>query len=345
MTSNSDKLQQSSMHKELRSSKPIYFPSQFWEELNSKHTDQLIHYGFKNFKRTVNMKYFNWGTLGIIRQQLNIVLSQLFQGNLKPLYLSRFRNYNNTKAGNIKHFNAISAFIYRIFVASYADYLKATDIKEIFNIASEPKIGNPFIVEYKNQLLSQDLCNSIHEFYSITNKIAGQSKMNIAEIGAGYGRLATVFLKVLPQCTYTIIDIPPALHVSQKYISAVFPNDRIFFFHSFKSFNQIKKEFISARIRFILPHQLEYLPKKYYNLMINISSFHEMTREQIKNFVSLIDRLTHGFFYLKQWRKSRTSVNSYIKEFDYQFPKNWRLIYRRSPHPIQKMFFDALYKI
>lgn len=104
-------------------------------------------------------------------------------------------------------------------------------------------------------------------------------------------------------------------------------------------------EFESARIKFLMPHQIELLPKKQFDLFITISSLHEMTKPQIINYTSHIDRLTQGYFYTKQWQRSRTRDNQNIKEHEYPIPKKWKVILRNSPHSIQRMFFDALYKI
>ena len=106
---------------------------------------------------------------------------------------------------------------------------------------------------------------------------------------------------------------------------------------------EIKEEFEAARIRFIMAHQIEYLPKKYFNLTISISTLHEMTRKQISNYIKQINRLTNGYFYNKQWIRSYAKDNSYIREDEYPIPKNWRTIYQR-PHPIQRLFFEALYE-
>ena len=201
------------------------------------------------------------------------------------------------------------------------------------------------MVQYKNKLISQDLCNSIHEFYAIRQSGKFPKKMKIAELGAGYGRLAFIFLKVLPDSSYCIIDIPPALYISQKYLSTVFPGEKIFKFKPFKSYQQIKKEFESARIQFLMPHQIELLPKKQFGLFITVSSLHEMRRDQIRNYLKHINRLTKGYFYTKQWQQSHTVDNQNIKEHQYPVPGKWKAVLKNSPHPIQRMFNDAIYKI
>lgn len=325
------------MLNELKEAPSIYKPSNFWIDLNKIHLKQLLDADIENFKRSVNMRYFDWGVLAIIRHQLSIILSQVIKGNFEPILKSKFR-YS-------ERFNFISAFVYKIFVSSFVDYISQIDYLNLLDRIDEPIIGNPFIINYKNKLISQDLCNSIHEFYTIQQAVKFPKKMKIGELGAGYGRLAFIFLEVLPCSSYCIIDIPPALYISQNYLSAVFPEEKIFKFRPFKSYQQIKKEFESARIQFLMPHQIELLPQKQFDLFITVSSLHEMRRDQIRNYIRQIDRLTKGYFYTKQWQRSRTYDNQNIKEQEYPTPKEWKQVIRNSPHPIQRMFFDALYKI
>ena len=327
----------SGMFKELKKSPALYQPSIFWEGLNKIHLEYLSKDGFNNFKRTVNTKYFNWGTLGIIVHQLSPIFKELLRGNIAPFIDSKF--------GDAKNLNYFKKLAYRIYLASLFEYISQRDSLKILDHIEEPLIGNPLVVEYKGKIISQDLCNSVYEFYSFTQHLKLSKKVKVAELGAGYGRVGYVLLKTLPDPTYCVIDIPPALFIAQNYLSKVFPKEKIFKFRPFKSFKKIKKEFEQSRIQFLMPHQIELLPKKYFDLILNISSFHEMTREQIRNYLKQINRFGKGYFYTKQWRRSRTLDNQFIRENEYPIPKKWKVIKRRSRHPIQKMFFDTLYKI
>ncbi len=335
------------MVEDLKSTPKIYHPSIFWENLNKHHNDQLNNSGLLNFKRSINGKYFGfgWNIPAIMIHEFFPFINSLIRGNILPYISGEFQDYDSGLSKEIKKFNPLSAYFYKTYICNLFDYVSQQDKHEIFNRLDEPLVGNPFTVEYRGKKLSQDLCNSVHELYSAT-KTQDMSKINnVVEIGAGYGRLAYVFLKTLSKINYTIIDIPPALFVSQWYLSKIFPSSEIFFYRRFKSYQEIKKEYESSRIRFLMADQIELLPRKSVDLMINISSLHEMKREQIKNFISEMDRLTKGFCYIKEWQRSRTKDNSWIKQNEYPIPKKWKVISSRFPHPIQSWFFDTLYEI
>lgn len=330
---------------ELKKSPKVYHPSKFWTNLNKFHNELLNNSGFENFKRTINYHYFSWGVLSIIMHQLNPIFEEIFRGNFSPIFSSHFVNPAVSTTKGMRTFNPLAAFIYRVYVASLIEYVSRTDKLSLLKKLEEPQIGNPFIVKYKGKNFSQDLCNSIHEFYSINNNIQLPKNPRIVELGAGYGRLSYIFLNAIPGSSYCIVDIPPALLISQNYLKAIFPKEKVFLFRPFNTFEEVKREFESSRIKFIMPHQLELLPDKYFDLFINISSLHEMTTEQIKIYLKLINKLSKGYFYTKQWRKAQTMDNLNIKEREYPIPNNWKVLKRSSPHPIQRMFFDTLYRI
>src|SRR3989344_1049196 len=325
----------------LNSAPKICVPSDFWQMLNTVHINKLNVDGFDSFKRSINKAYFNWEISGIFLHQLQIFFSEIYRGNIWPIVKSKFIDKNFSGRVFVK-FEFLSRLIYKVYVAYLYDYVSRIDRLELLKKISEPLLGEPFLVKYRNRFISQDLCNSVHEFYSITKEINLDKKLEIAEIGAGYGRLTYVFLKALPKTSYCIIDIPPALYISQEYLRRIFPKEKIFLFRPFKNFKEIEQEFRDARIKFLLPHQIEYLPKNYFDIMINISSLHEMRRDQINNYIKQENRLTRGFMYLKQWKKARTKDNNFIEEHEYSIPARWQKIYHHT-HPIQNLFFEALY--
>jgi putative sugar O-methyltransferase len=333
------------MLNELDKADSLYKPSPFWVELNRVHLKHLVKSGINNFKRSIGIKYFSWGILGIIRHQTSPLIKAIKNFNINAFINAKFNNYDIYLGKKSRNFNIVTSRIYSSYVACLFDYVSQNDTQKVLQNIEEPLEGNPFLINYKGRSISQDLCNSVHEFNTINDNVILGNSFNIAELGPGYGRLGYIFIKVFPNAKYCFIDIPPALFVSENYISSIFPDKKIFKFRNFESFDVVKQEFEDSEIRFLMPHQLQLIPDNYFNLFINISSLHEMNRQQIANYISLINLKTNGFFYTKQWLKSRTRDNNNITEKEYPIPSHWINTFRRSPHPIQKMFFDALYKI
>lgn len=316
----------------------IYRASPFWADLGRVHVDELESEGFENFKRTVNTRYFNWKTLGILRHQFVALASQWAQQPSAAVFSAEFPNP--------APFNPLGAWIYKTFVAMYAEVLRRQDRLGLLASVREPDVGAPLVVRYRGADLTQDLCNSIHELYSILGPEPAPSQpISVCELGAGYGRLAFLFLVALPGASCCLIDIPPAIYVAQRYLTTVFPDTPVFRFRPFARFDDVREEFEVARIRFLAAPQIELLPPKMFDYFVNISSLHEMTVAQVENYFAHMDRLCRGRVYSKQWRVSRARVNGCVlREHDYPVPTTWCLVYHRT-HPIQRMFFEALYEV
>ncbi len=324
----------------------IYRPARFWADLNQVHLQQLSRDAFDHFKRTVNTRYFNWGIL--THQWLGVTLRWLTRP-VPEVFQAEFPSPRLPGGDHVGSFDPASAWLYKTFVAMYAEILSWEDPEGLLGRLQEPDLGNPFLIRYRGRGISQDLCNSIHEFYSMmageTPLVTPSRGLHFAELGAGYGRLAYAVLAARPTASYCIIDIPPALYVSQRYLTSLYPDISVFLARQFDSYESVREEFESARLKFLLPHQLELLPPKQFDYFINISTLHEMTSAQVENYFRQMGRLCRGRVYTKQWRVSRTRVNGCtLREGDYPVPRSWKTVFHRR-HPIQRMFFEALYAV
>ena len=176
--------------------------------------------------------------------------------------------------------------------------------------------------------MSQDLANSIIEYYSMSEVVSFNNMHTVLEIGAGYGRNAHVTLSLNSHIKMVLVDIFPALYISQQYLSSIFKKKKIFKAQKFSSYSDIKNEIDEADIIFLLPHQLEYFPDKFFDFTLNISSFGEMSLKQIHWYFRQINRLTRHYFYTKQWNVSKNPFDGLeLTKNDYPYPATWKQIY------------------
>ena len=189
----------------------------------------------------------------------------------------------------------------------------------------EPALGGPLPVYWRGRLISQDLAKGALEANAIQRALQGRAPRSALEIGAGYGRIAYVLLKLFPEMTYSICDIEPALSISRWYLGQLFPE---------------------GRLRFLTPAQATELPTASIDLAISISSLQEMTAAQIADYLTLIDRTAgSGTVYLKQWREWHNPVDQITARFaDYPIPENWIKLFEE-PAPVQTNFQQAAWSI
>lgn len=319
---------------------PIYLPSRFWEALNKKNREQLESEGLESFKQTVAQNYFTW-MIDRRNEQFRYLVKQTRLWDW-PAILRNVLAYDSSSRVSWKQQVVLGVFTRMLWKLA-----EQADIEHLLQRLEEPLQGNPFRIYLQGKLISQDLANSALEYYSIREHFTDSAgdPTTICELGAGYGRNVYVFMNALARCKYIIIDIPPALYIAQHYLTSVFPRRKVFNFRCFSDFDEVEAEFQEADLVFLLPHQVAKLPPKSVDLFVNISSLHEMTIGQIYAYFQLIDRLTKGYFYSKQWFVSENPYDQiHVRQGDYPVPDSWTQIYLR-PAKVQRSFFEALYAI
>ena len=324
----------------LKNADPVYLPSRFWSKLNEHNLEQLRTQGIGNFKRTLARNYFTF-VPSIIDNQFRFLLRQTRMTDWRAIF-SRFPRFDRSWGLSRKqHLELV------LFTRMLWRYVQHRDPLGLLQKIEEPAAGNPFTIDLDGQPVSQDLANSVLEYYSIAGGtgLTPAAATTICELGAGYGRDTYVFLKTLPNCRYIIVDIPPALYISQQYLTQLFPEKKVFRFREFDPDAATLAELGTAQLAFLLPHQAAMLPAKSVDLFINISSLHEMRLDQIQAFLALIGRVTKGHFYSKQWFVSKNRHDGLrIRHTDYPIPAEWICLFLRAA-AVQAAFFEALYAI
>ena len=314
-------------------------PSKHWIDLNKKNIDQLETYGYENFKRTISLNYFTF-CVGFSDRQVqyllqNLPLLSIVKCGLRTLFAKQHELFP------FKYSVTYNFHLYLLW-----SFVAMQDKDRLLDKLVEPSEGNPPKVYLHGKLISQDLANSVLEFKSIMDSGIDKNKIHtIMELGGGYGRTAFVFLSLMNSVKYVMVDIPPALYISEKYLSSQFPQKQIFTFRAFDKYVDVEKEMAEADIIFLLPSQLDLLPPKFVDLFMNISSFHEMRPDQIEYYFGKIDELTRHYFYFKQWKDTIVSFeNIRLTESSYPVRKHWSKKYWRECK-VQSLFFEALFEL
>jgi putative sugar O-methyltransferase len=311
--------------------------SSCWQVLGFKNFNQLLRDGYRNFKRTVGLSYFNF-LIQAGDPQLEFLEANVGAAEKKWL---------KSAASEIPDdplFEWHDQKSYRYFVLLLWHYARERDTRKHLNVLKEPREGNPLLVPYGQEHASQDLANSLLEYYAISEGVDFEKCRKVVEIGGGYGRNAFVTLTLNPHIQYTMVDIPPALWIAQRYLSSVFSERKIFPVRDFQSYEEVAGELEAASVVFLLPHQLALMPDKRFDLGINISSFGEMRAEQIKTYLDLLDRVVRGHFYMKQWKISQNAFDHLqLTEDNYPVSRRWTRVYSRTC-AVQTAFFENLYR-
>lgn len=335
----------------------VYAPSKFWERLNDVNLEWLHRHGFERFKQTVNNNYFNWIINPWSRLFRDAVRALRMRGGKLLATMAEARRLQLVNGSvclmtaperPLKPMGWWQSLFYRSYLLmldAIADH-ECAPWPELSGL-SEPLLGAPLHVLREGRVITQDLSNSRIELSVIRKALdpLGLCRAgHVAELGAGYGRLVYLMFKTGFGSTCTIIDIPPALYISQRYLTGIFPEEKVFRYRDFGAYEEVRGEFETSRLRFLMPHQLEMIPDKSIDLFVNVSSLQEMTREQIGHYYGIIGKKAR-FFYTKQWSSWRNPVDGIVTSLaDYPAPPGWKTLFLGTP-VTNRAFFEAVYAI
>jgi len=304
---------------------PFGEPSRFWGNLAAEHTRQLEQYGADMIKRHQALRYFTWSwrwrSLAESRQMRYLLAnsppSTLARALVTPASLA-----DADWAG--VSWSRRDRWLYAFATRLLWEHAQLNDVFRVLT-HPEPELGSPLPVYWRGRLISQDLANAALEVTAIGRALDGTRPSSILEVGAGYGRTAYALLTTFPGATYTIVDIEPALSIARWYLEQLFPPERL---------------------RFLRPEETDDLLDGRTDLVVSISSLHEMRLDQVERYLELMDRIARGgTVYLKQWSRWTNPADGITLEFaGYPFPPTWIRLFD-TPAPVQTNFRQAAWKV
>jgi len=324
----------------------IYRPGEFWEGLIAANLDMLRAEGIANFKRTVANNYYHWLVTSLRDPQVrNALVTWLRRPSLTPLRLrleESMAGLRTIDRAETYAFSSLAARRYAFFVGVLWDIAARGDGDGLTSRLSEPEIGNPVRMRLRGRLISQDLGNSILEFSFAARSGAVGDGARVAELGAGYGRLAYVYAHA-HALSYCVFDIPPALAVAQWYLTRTLGKERIVSYSPDSDFDRIESRLTPGTVAFFTPDQLEYFPDGWFGLTQTISTLPEMPANQSAHYLALLAAKSGRAIFLKQWRRWRNEADQVdLREEHYRLPEPWYLHLRRAD-PVQPAFFNHLW--
>ena len=292
-------------------------PSIFWERLAAEHRREFEVHGLDGVKRRQALRYFNWRWRWKYlykSEQFRFLLGH----TAPPSWFRAAAGLDvSDQVWDDLGWGRPDRWLYCFAVRLLWLYAERHGDCDVLALP-EPELGGPLPVSLRGRLISQDLANGALELAAIRRALKGRAPRSVLEVGAGYGRTAYILLNLFPDMTYTIVDIDPAIRISEAYLSALFP---------------------ANRVRFWSPSEFADVDNESFDLVISISSLQEMTQEQVSWYLSRFDPLVpDGIVYLKQWRRWFNPADEVTLDIDsYPIPQQWSLIFKQAC-PVQTSF-------
>jgi putative sugar O-methyltransferase len=335
------------MVREVDGSSPLYRPSKFWDWVNRANLDMLSEHGLANFKRTISQNYFNWLIVSPRDNQFrNVLRDWIRHPTLQPL-LNRLAapRLIRTMTGLETRVKPRHLFVYKLFVGFLWELARRADRSGLANELEEPAVGEPIVIRRRGKRISQDLANSMREYSAMleADPALKRAPKRVAELGAGYGRLAYVLLQE-SGTRYFIFDIPPALYVSQWYLERLFGEESVFRFRHIADFSRVRAEIERSRVAFFTPNQIELFPDRYFDVFATISTLPEMRLDQTHNYLAQMRRTASRYIYLKQWKDwENRNDGQHFSKADFQVGPDFESVLDRTD-AVQDLFFEQVWR-
>ena len=326
-------------------------PSKFWDALAARNSATLRNDGLDSFKRSVNYNFFQW----VINSPRQPAFRSVTRAWARRPSLAALRarvcvddvDWDRPKSPNQLPVRYRSLG-HGIYVGMLWDVARRRVPKHIADRLEEPELGRPILVRCRGRRVTEDLANSLVEYSGIAEHVPEDrlQRGTVLEIGAGYGRFADLVLTAQPGASVVIVDIPPALALSQAYLTACHPDVPVHQFRAGMSATDLARSVAESQLAFLTPNQFAAMAPIGADVAVNISSLHEMRADQIAEYLRLIDRHARGgYFYTKQWASWRNPVDDVQTDRrSYPYPATWRCLFDRTP-VAQPAFFEALFAL
>jgi putative sugar O-methyltransferase len=294
-----------------------------WGSIGTDHRQMIERYGFASFKRHINFQYGQWAVSTLRSRFTLTVLAALIRRGVIP----RHTRVDWSDADGIiwpdeEPNTRWRLRAYAFYCGLLWQYAVRHDRLGAMR-ALEPSLGRPMPIYFGGRLISQDIAMASLDLNRMADEMPLMAKTRVLEIGAGYGRLAYLLRSLVPNVQYSIVDISPALAISQGYLTSIFGE--------------------ASGMRFLLPHQLDEIPDNYFDLALNVSSFDEMPPAVSIGYLKTIGRVCRGHLFLSGYaRSSHRGQRLGVDELPYD--PTWKAVYD-APHNLFPGWVDRVFQI
>jgi len=306
------------MMRDMKKAPDIYQPGNFWMFYVDKIAKDLEKKDLNKFRNWIcgpgSIKSFGGG---------RDLYGMKYGSNIHPfsdIFIKFDRSfiikYYNAIINKISKFiPALGIFSFRSSIARnyFEDNLKSLqdsawiisklhDENQILNNVEDSKEGDPYGFTNNNKFYTVNFLKEMMQIFFIEKHVRLKNLNVVLEIGAGIGLKASAFLKINPNLTYIIIDIPPALYLSQQYL--ISQNYKVFTYNDAKKIKSLKE--INLRdfnVICLAPWMIDLIFDNSVDIFINVFSFQEMEPYIVENYLNKISRITKNYIYMVNLKK------------------------------------------
>tara|TARA_X000000950_G_C13820224_1_gene621597 strand:- start:263 stop:1411 length:1149 start_codon:yes stop_codon:yes gene_type:complete len=177
-------------------------------------------------------------------------------------------------------------------------------------------------LKINNKKYNQHLLFSLIELDKMTKLIdISKKNLKILEFGAGYGRTANLYLSLINNLKYVIVDIPPSINISYNELKHIYKEKKFFIAIDVKTKEELTLIIEEFDVVFIFPHQLNLLDENFFDISIMIGVTLEMDPKVVKKYMHFVNLLSKSL-YMKVFKYAGLPF-SFYKFYKYDDRSNY----------------------
>jgi putative sugar O-methyltransferase len=258
------------MKAEQSSQQSVYIPQGEWNDYNQE-------------------KAFFYNPLLEGEKEVSVEILQNFWRNQLGLIVKEYATFDKLSTGDQDEIEKFTKSIYRNYIIWKDLYNDSID-----KVALNSTVGNPWGCIIEDHLVAPKAFRYYHNAQQIFQLLDIKNGNIVAEIGAGYGALATFLHRLSKKkITYLDFDLPETLILAAYYLLSNFPDKKIFLYGD----EDLQESKLNEYDIILLPnYYIDKLPAKSIDVFFNSFSLSEMSKSANEHYINQISRLTKGYF-------------------------------------------------
>jgi len=228
----------------------------------------------------------------------------------------------------------MSSFLKRRYLKNDIFYKQLKVWKRVYNnrkpisCLSYPTYGNQAGAYIDDVFVGVGSFGSEIDGSILSSVISDVERPVVADLGAGYGKLAYFILRNLNQFTFIDFDLPETLCLAAYYLMKVWPGKKVLLYGEgeYSSSSHTKYDLI-----FMPCFEIQKIGERCVDLFINKNSLGEMNRSAVNNYIKYIMQATRYFFHLNHdvYRNVYTDNEEGLLGYEYPIPADrFKLLFR-----------------
>lgn len=227
---------------------------------------------------------------------------------------------------------------------AWQDFYPNTPLTEL----AAPLVGNPWGFSIGGTTLFEPAFEYHQQACDIARFLGTTDKPIVAEIGGGFGGLASFIHRQSPKIRYVGFDLPENAMLQAYYLQACFPRARVLTYDT--GLKTISRQLLEEYDFVVLPNfALPTLADDAVDMVVNFRSLAEMPMTTITEYFRQIDRVCLSIFYHENLFKDRADVLHGIpldrwpslRQFAlyWQAPSRWPRYDRNTSYPCMEQVY------